>query len=162
MLISLIAAMADDRTIGIENRLPWRLPADMRWFRQHTLGKPVLMGRKTFESLGSRPLPQRTNIVLTRDPDFQAPEARVAHSIEEALAVAGEADEVMVIGGAAFYQEMLPRADRLYLTIVHDSFNGDAWFPAYDVGEWEEVLREEHSADERNPHAYTFLILQRG
>ncbi len=161
MIISLIWAMADNRVIGIENRLPWKLPADMRWFRRHTLGKPIVMGRKTFESFGSRPLPDRSNIVITRDTDYHADGIVVVHSIDEALQVAGDAEEVMIIGGASFYEQMLPRADRLYTTLVHGEFTGDAWFPQFDLSEWHETLREEHAADEKNAYACSFLVMEK-
>ena len=161
MRVSLIWAMADDRVIGIENRLPWKLPADMQWFRQHTLGKPIVMGRKTFESFGGRTLPERTNIIITKDQDYRAEGAVVVHSIDEALQAAGEVEEVMVIGGMSFYEQMLPRADRLYLTLIHASFAGDAWFPEFDLGPWQEVLREDHDADGKNAYPYSFVILER-
>ncbi len=159
--IALIAAMTDDRVIGIENRLPWKLPADMKWFRQHTLGKPIVMGRKTFESFGSKPLPERLNIVITRDRNYRAEGAVVVHDIDEALAAAGDAEEVMIIGGASFYEQMLPRADRLYLTFVHADVKGDAWFPEFDRSQWREVFREDHEADEKNPYGCRFVILER-
>ena len=158
--ISIIAAMAENRVIGIDNRLPWHLPGDLRWFRRHTLHKPVLMGRKTFESL-PRALPDRENIVITRDPGYAAAGARTVHSIEAALEAAGDAPEVMVIGGASFYRQMLPRADRLILTLVHASVEGDAWFPEFDWDDWRELEREDHAADEGNPYAYSFLVLER-
>ncbi len=161
MLISLIVAIADDNAIGIENRLPWKLPADMRWFRLHTLGKPVVMGRKTFESFGGKPLPDRTNIVVTGDPDYKPEGAVVAHSIDEALSSAGDVDEVMIIGGDSFYRQMLPRADRFYLTQVHGKFEADAWFPEFDLDEWEELERTEYPADEANSYACSFIVLQR-
>ncbi len=161
MKISLIAAMADNRVIGIENRLPWKLPGDMKWFRRHTLGKPVIMGRKTWESFGAKPLPERTNIVITRDPDYAAPGAMVAHDIDAALTAAGEVDEVMVIGGENIYRQVLPRADRLYLTRVHCEPEGDAWFPDYDESAWRVVERIDNWADEKNPFDYTFLILEK-
>ena len=161
MIISLIWAMDDHRLIGVENRLPWRLPADMRWFRRHTLGKPIIMGRKTFDSFGGRPLPERTNIVVTRDPGYQAEGAVVVYSIDEALQACGDAEEVMIIGGASFYQQMLPRADRLYVTQVHGQFEGDAWFPEFDWGQWQEVAREEHTIDEKNAYACSFLCFHR-
>ena len=123
--ISMIAAMGHGRVIGIENRLPWKLPADMKWFRLHTLGKPIVMGRKTFESFGARALPGRQNIVITHDQSYQAEDADVVHSIDEALAVAADAEEVMIIGGASFYEQMLPQVDRLYITWVHGQFEGD-------------------------------------
>jgi dihydrofolate reductase len=159
--ISLIAAMADDRAIGIENRLPWKLPADMKWFRRHTLGKPIIMGRKTFESFGGRPLPERTNIVITHDETYRADGAVVVHSIDEAIAAAGEVGEVMIIGGESFYRQMLPKADRFYMTRVHGCFEADAWFPEFDEGEWREVAREEHAADEKNEYGCSFIILER-
>lgn len=161
MIISLIWAMDDNRLIGVENRLPWKLPADMKWFRRHTLGKPIIMGRKTFDSFGGRPLPERTNIVVTRDKDYQVKGAVVVYSIEEALQVAGDVEEVMIIGGASFYEQMLPRADRLYITQVHGSFEGDAWFPEFDMGKWHEVDREEHTVDEKNAYACSFLSFER-
>jgi len=161
MMISLIWAMADDRVIGIENRLPWKLPADMKWFRQHTLGKPIIMGRKTFESFGGKPLPQRTNIVITKDEGYQADGIVVVHSIEDALKAAGEVEEVMIIGGMSFYLQMLPRADKLYMTLIHERFAGDAWFPELDLNQWQELEREDHQADEKNPHAYSFVTMTR-
>jgi len=159
--ISLIAAMADNRVIGIGNRLPWRLPADMKWFRRHTLGKPIVMGRKTFESFGAKPLPDRLNIVITRDPDYQAPGAVVVHDVDQAIAAAGAVPEVMIIGGASFYETMLPRADRLYLTFVHAEIEGDAWFPDYNPAQWREQMCEDWSADEKNPYPHSFCIYER-
>ncbi len=159
-MISTIVAMAENRVIGIENRLPWHLPGDMKWFRRHTLGKPVVMGRKTFESLG-RPLPERTNVVVTADASYRADGAVVVHSIDEAMVAAGSAEEVMIIGGESFYRQLLPRSQRLYLTLVHAAPAGDAWFPEFDWAEWQEVERTDCGADERNPYAYSFLILER-
>lgn len=153
--------MADDRVIGIENRLPWKLPADMKWFRENTLGKPILMGRKTFESFGAKPLPGRTNIIVTRDPDYRAAGAVVAHSVAAALAAAGDAEEVMVIGGASLYQQMLPRADRLYMTLVHGKFEGDARFPAFDRGQWKELRRIDRDADDKNAYSHSFVVMDR-
>ena len=161
MKISMIAAMTDERVIGIENRLPWKLPNDMKWFRQHTLGKPIIMGRKTFESFGAKPLLDRTNIIITRDESYQAKDSIVVHSIEEALQAAGEVNEVMIIGGASFYAQMLPRTDRLYLTYVHTKIEGDAWFPEIDFSEWQEVQRIDCEADEKNALAHSFVILDR-
>ncbi len=161
MKISLIWAMSDDRVIGTSNRLPWKLPADMRWFRRHTLGKPVVMGRKTFESFGAKPLPDRHNIIVTHDRDYQAEGAQVASSVDEALAAAESAEEVMIIGGALLYQQLLPCADRLYMTLVHGSFAGDTWFPRFDPDEWQEKERHDFSADESNPWPYSFFILDR-
>ena len=160
-LISIIAAMTDDRVIGINNSLPWKLPSDMKWFRQHTVGKPILMGRKTFESFGARPLPERRNIVVTRDRNYQAEGAVVVHSIDEALQAAGDAAEIMVIGGASFYAQMLPQAQRMYLTRVHTNVVGDAWFPEFDESQWRQVERIDCEADERNACAHSFIILER-
>ncbi len=161
MMISLIWAMDENRLIGVENRLPWKLPADMTWFRRHTLGKPIVMGRKTFDSFGGRPLPERTNIVVTRDKSYQAEGAVVVYSIEEAIAAAGEAEELMIIGGASFYEQMLPRADRLYITQVHGQFEGDAWFPEFSLNGWQEVGREEQGGDEKNAYACSFLTYEK-
>ena len=161
MIISLIAAMADDRAIGINNSLPWKLPADMQWFRKHTLGKPVVMGRKTFESFGGRPLPKRPNIVVTTDKAYVAEGAIVVNSIEEAIAAAGEVDELMIIGGASFYEQMLAKADRFYLTRVHGQFEADAWFPEYESYGWKEVAREEYKADEDNAYDMSFITLEK-
>jgi len=160
MKISLIAAMADNRVIGIENRLPWNLPGDMQWFRRHTMGKPIVMGRKTFESIG-KALPGRTNIVVTRDASFFAADCVVVNSIEGAIEAAGDADEMMVIGGASFYEQTLPQADRLYLTLVHADIEGDAWFPVVEFSQWHMVSEEKHLADESNPYDYSFLVLER-
>ena len=160
MRIALIAALDRNGLIGRDNALPWQLPADLQHFKTLTLGKPILMGRLTWESLG-RPLPGRHNIVLTRDPDYRAEGATVVDSIEAALAAAGEAEEVMVIGGGAFYRAMLPRAARLYLTRIDAEFEGDAWFPEIDLDEWHETAREAHAPDERNPHPYAFVTLER-
>lgn len=161
MKISMIAAMTDDRVIGIENRLPWKLPNDMKWFRQHTLGKPIIMGRKTFESFGAKPLPDRTNIIITRDASYQARDSIVVNSIDEALQAAGDVEEVMIIGGASFYEQMLPRAERLYLTYVHAKVEGDAWFPEIDLSEWKETERIDCETDEKNALSHSFVILDR-
>jgi len=160
MIISLIAAMGEDRVIGIDNRLPWRLPADMKHFRALTLGKPVLMGRKTFDSIG-KPLPGRTNIVVSQDPAFQPQGVRVARTLAEALAAGVDAAEIMVIGGASFYAQLLPQAQRLYLTQIHHPFSGDAFFPAWDHHEWHEIAREDHDADQDNVYSYSFITLSR-
>jgi dihydrofolate reductase len=160
MKLSLIAAMADNRVIGHENRLPWHLPADLQHFKAITLGKPVLMGRKTWESIG-RPLPGRTNIVITRDAGYVAEGCVVAHSLEEAVRAAGEAAEIMVIGGAQLYRQALPLADTIYLTLVHAEFQGDTRFPDWQPKEWRETARIDYAADDRNPHAYSFITLER-
>lgn len=158
--IAIVVAMAENRVIGRDNRLPWHLPADLRHFRQLTLGKPVLMGRRTHESIG-RPLPERINIVVTRDRDYEATGCIVAHSLESALEAAAGYAEVMVIGGTELYRQLLPRADRIYLTLVHAGFEGDAWFPELEAGEWREVERMDYPADEKNCCPYSFVRLER-
>lgn len=158
--LSIIAAMSDNRTIGRDNQLPWRMPADLAHFKRLTIGKPIVMGRRTWESLPGL-LPHRTHIVVTRDRDYQANGALVVHSIDQAIELAGDVDEVMVVGGAKLYAQTIPLATRMHLTLVHDYFDGDTAFPDYEEGEWREVARERHNADERNPHAYSFVELQR-
>lgn len=159
-LISLIVAMADNRVIGRGNALPWRLPADLKRFRSLTLGKPVLMGRRTFESIG-RPLAERVNLVLTRDLHWGADGARTVHTVQEALAQAREAAELVVIGGAAVYGLALPLARRIYLTQVHAEVTGDTFFPAFDPGEWRDVECSAQAADERHAYPFTFVTLER-
>jgi len=160
--LSLIAAMDQNRLIGADNALPWpRLPADMKWFRRHTLGKPILMGRKTWESFGARSLPDRKNIVLTSDPGYIAPGAIVAVSLEQALEQAGPVEEAMIIGGASFYEQTLNIVDRLYLTFVQGEFSGDAWFPELDLSVWHEIARETSAIDDKNEYACSFVSYER-
>src|ERR1700683_2186960 len=154
-LISLIVARAQDGVIGRDNALPWRLPADLRRFKALTLGKPILMGRRTFESIG-RALPGRTNIVLTRDPAWQAPGAITVHSLDEAFEQAGDVPELMVIGGAELFRLVMPLAERAYLTEVHAEVSGDIVIPALNANEWRELENLSHPADERNEYAMTF------
>lgn len=158
--LSLIAAVAQNRVIGVHNTLPWHLPADLKHFRRLTSGHPILMGRRNYESIG-RPLPERDNIVITRQPDYRAPGCRVVHSLEAALAAASGAPEIFVIGGAELYAQTLARADRLYLTWVHAEIAGDTFFPEFDLHDWHENARERHEADERHAHPYSFVVLDR-
>ena len=153
--------MAKNRVIGIENRLPWKLPADMKWFRQHTLGKPIIMGRKTFESFGGKPLPDRVNIIVTQDQSYQSEHSLVAHSIDEALSLCGEAEEAMIIGGMSLYEQTLPIADKLYMTVVDAEPEGDAWFPDFDQNQWSEIEKHNHEADDKNTYNCEFRILKR-
>lgn len=157
--ISLIVAMGTNRVIGRDNHLPWRMPADMRRFREITMGKALIMGRRTYESIG-KPLTGRHNIVLTRDRAYLAEGCTVAHSLNEAVEAAGEG-EIMVIGGGEVYAQMLPRADRIYLTLIDARFEGDSTFPPIDMAAWREVSRELCAADERNPYDYAFIVLDR-
>ncbi|MEV3821011.1 type 3 dihydrofolate reductase [Aeromonas dhakensis] len=162
MMISMIAAMAHDRVIGLDNQMPWHLPADLAHFKRVTLGKPVLMGRKTFESIG-RPLPGRRNLVISRNPDYRADGVEVIDSVDAALALLAGSDvaELMVIGGGHLYGQLLPRADRLYLTRIDLAVEGDTCFPAFDEGDWSCIERESHQPDEKNPHPYRFETWQR-
>lgn len=159
MIISLIAAMDKNRLIGRENGLPWHLPADFKHFKEVTMAKPVVMGRKTFESIG-KPLPGRKNIVISRS-GFNAEGVTGVGSIEAALAEAGNVEEVMVIGGASFYQQMIHSADRLYLTHVDAECEGDAWFPDFDVADWDVVSEQKYNADEKNNYSFTIKCYQR-
>lgn len=156
----MIAALANNRVIGIENRLPWRLPEDLAHFKALTLGHPVLMGRKTFESLG-RPLPGRTNIVITRNPDFRPEGCQVAGSIPEAIALCRAAVELFFIGGAELYAQAIPLADRLYLTEVDIEAEGDAWFPEYDRGMFLEVSRTSHTGEKADRLGFDFVTYAR-
>ena len=160
MRLSIIVAMDDNQLIGKDNGLPWHLPADLGDFKKTTTGKTVLMGRKTYESIG-RPLPNRRNIVISRNSAFEAPGCEVVESIDQALALAQDDPEVMVMGGASFYQQMLPQVDRLYITQIEGSFEGDAYFPVFDRDAFVETKRETHQPDEKNPHTYHFTILER-
>lgn len=159
-VVTLMVAMADGRVIGRDNRMPWHLPADLAHFKRVTMGKPVVMGRKTFASIG-RPLPGRTNVVVTRDRAFRAAGITVVHSLDEALDACGDAAEAMVIGGGEIYAAALPRARRIHLTEVHAEVDGDTHFPALDPAAWREVARESRPADERNAHAVSFVTLER-
>lgn len=159
MRISIIAAVSDNRVIGQGGSLPWRIPADMQHFKRLTMGKPVIMGRKTFQTL-DKPLSGRKNIILTRSEDYTMPGCTVAHSLEEALEAAEGADEVMIAGGEAVYRSALPHADRMYLTLVHASFSGDTYFPEWEPAEWREVEREDHTGTDE-PHTYSFLTFER-
>lgn len=158
-MISLIAALAVDRVIGLDNAMPWDLPADLAWFKRNTLNKPIIMGRLTWESIG-RPLPGRRNVVLSRTPGDDERVTWVS-TIEEALAVCADAQEIMVIGGGRIYQQFLPMADRLYLTHIDAEVEGDTHFPEIDGDEWQTTFSEFHDADAGNSHSYCFEILDR-
>ncbi len=157
--ISLVVAMDDNRLIGAGGGLPWRLSNDLKHFKRLTVGKTVLMGRKTWDSLG-KPLSDRSNWVLTRDTSFNPAGARAFTRLEDALRQAGDR-ELMVIGGAELYRQVLPIAERIHLTRVHAKLEGDTWFPELDAQRWREAAREDHPADERHAHAYSFITLER-
>lgn len=160
MLISLIAAMDRNHLIGADGSLPWHLPADLKRFKAITMGKPIVMGRKTYESIG-QPLPGRHNIVVTRNRNYRAPGCTVVHSPDAALAAAGNAEEILIAGGGQLYRHFLPQAHRLYLTLIEATFSGDTYFPYFSEEEWERILEEEHEADEENPYDFRFIILAR-
>lgn len=154
--LSLIVAMDENRLIGSNNGLPWHLPADLAFFKRNTMGKPIIMGRKTFESIG-KPLPGRRNIVVTRDPNFNAEGCEVANSIDAAIDLCQNDAEIMLIGGASLYQQSFDRATDLYITRIHHRFAGDTWFPDFDESEWKIENREYFDADQSNRHAYSFI-----
>jgi dihydrofolate reductase len=159
--MELVVAVSENDVIGRGNRLPWRLPADLRRFKQLTLGKPVLMGRRTHESIG-RALPGRLNLVLSRSPGFVAPGCEVVADLEAARAAAGTAPTIMVIGGAEIYRQCLPQAQRIHLTLVHTYIeDGDTFFRDWRDPSWSASMRDHHEADAENPFAYSFLTLER-
>lgn len=159
MIISLIAAMDKNRLIGSDNGLPWHLPADFKHFKEVTMGKPVVMGRKTYESIG-KPLPGRKNIVISRS-GYQAEGVDVVTSIDDALKAVSDADEVMVIGGANFYEQMISRADKMYLTFVDAECEGDAWFPQIRESDWLVVSTTEYLRDEKNKYSFKIVEYKR-
>ena len=164
--LAVIVAAAENGVIGRNNALPWHLPEDLRYFKRVTLGKPIVMGRKTFESIG-RPLPGRTNIVISRRPGYAPDGVRVVSGLDDALALAEDialidgVTELMVIGGAEIYRAAIPRAQRLYLTEVHADVEGDALLPEVDWSQWRELSRERWPASEANPYPYSFVVFER-
>ena len=162
----MIAAVAENNAIGINNKMPWYLPGDLRYFKAVTMGKPIIMGRKTFDSL-RKPLPGRTNIVITRDESWHHEGVKVVHSLDDALSLAENIalingnEEVMVIGGEQIYRQALPGADRLYLTRVYQSFEGDAFFPEINESDWVETAREDLQSEDDEPLTYSYLVLDR-
>ncbi|SRR6266566_4789268 len=159
-MLSLIVAMAENRVIGRDNALPWRLPNDLRHFKRTTLGHAVIMGRKNYQSIG-KPLPGRRNIVVTRQAGFTAPGCVLASSVDAALTAASNDPEIFVIGGAELYAQTLARAERLYVTRVHAAVAGDILFPDVDWSTWRELARERHEADAEHAFAYSFVTLER-
>lgn len=154
--LSIICAMDENRLIGANNALPWHLPADLAFFKRTTMSKPIIMGRKTYESIG-RPLPGRRNIIITRNSNYHQEGCDSCPSVAAALDLVQDQDEAMLIGGASLYQQTIDKAERLYLTRIHARFTGDAWFPEIDPAIWVETWSEKHAPDERNPYAYTFV-----
>lgn len=158
--ISICVAMAENRVIGIENKMPWHLTADLKNFKKITMGKPILMGRKTFESIG-RPLPGRKNIIISRNHDYLQQGCEVHHSIDTALKSCAEYEEIMIIGGSDFYRSMLPKATHLYLTLIHAEFSGDTFFPEFNWNDWQEIDRMDIKDDANVSFAYSFIVLER-
>ncbi|WP_024604541.1 MULTISPECIES: type 3 dihydrofolate reductase [unclassified Pseudoalteromonas] len=159
MIISMIAAMANNRVIGLDNKMPWHLPADLQHFKKVTTGKPVIMGRKTFESIG-RPLPGRRNIIITRNSEYTAEGIEVVTTPEAALELVYAVEEVMIIGGGNIYEQFLPKAERLYLTFIDLDIKGDTQFPDYNkVANWDVREEQENLPDEKNKSSYNFVTL---
>ena len=165
MNVNIIVAIAENRAIGKDNDLLWHLPDDMKFFKKTTLGKPVIMGRKNFESIPEkfRPLPGRRNIVITRQPDYRAPGAEVVHNLEDAFDAGADYDEVFVIGGGEIFRQALAMnvVDRMYITEVHQCFDGDVFFPEIDAAKWSRKVLSEHPKDERHGYAFTFTLYTR-
>ncbi|WP_220719081.1 type 3 dihydrofolate reductase [Agarivorans litoreus] len=160
MKVAMIAAMAKQRVIGKDNQMPWHLPADLKHFKAVTMGKPVIMGRLTYQSIG-RPLPGRLNIVVSRNVDLAIEGVTVVNTVQAALDLVEDEDEVMIIGGGNIYQQCLVFADTLYLTFIEKDVEGDAHFPDYQQYQWQQLASEKHLADEKNPYNYEFVTLAR-
>ena len=170
MILSIISAIAENRVIGNKNALPWHLPADFKYFKEKTLNKTIVMGLNTFKSIGSKPLPNRKNIILNDDLNYVSPDGCfVAHSINELLEMVKNENEVMICGGASVYKQFLPLANRLYLTYIHHNFEGDTYFPEFNMNDWKEISREDHEPDDpsissgqgKNLYKYSFVVLDR-
>lgn len=162
MIVSIIAAVADNGVIGLKNSLPWHLPADFKYFKEITMAKPIVMGLKTFKSIGEKPLPGRKNIILNDDPNYKAPEGCfTVRSIEDLLEMEKDEKEIMICGGASVYKQFLPLSQRLYLTFVHHNFEGDTFFPEFNKNEWQEIKRIDNKADEKNKFDYSFVVYER-
>lgn len=160
-MINIVVAKASNNVIGAKNNLIWHLPNDLKHFKNITSGHPIIMGRKTFESLG-RPLPNRTNIVITRDQNWNAEGVEVFNSLEKAISFAKTLDEnIAIIGGGNIYKQAMEFTDILYITEVHHEFDGDTYFPEIDAADWEETEREDHKKDEKHPYAYSFVTYKR-
>lgn len=159
-MLSLIVAMDQQGVIGINNSLPWRLSADLKNFKKVTMGKPIVMGRKTYESIG-KPLPGRENIIITRSDDYEVEGCKVFNTLEEMYEYCADVEEVVIIGGAELYKQTFAKVDRIYLTEVHTKVEGDTFFPEFDRSQWREVERKEFEANEKNQYAFSFTVLDR-
>lgn len=158
--IAIVVIVTENGVIGRDKGMPWHLPDDLKRFKQVTMGKPVIMGRKTFESIG-KPLPGRLNIIITRNSGYAVPGCTTVASFDEALKAAGDVPEVCVIGGGEIFLQALPRVEVVYLTQIHASIDGDTYFPSLPPSKWREIFREEHGVDERHRHSFAFLTLER-
>ena len=159
MTVSAIVAIAENHAIGKDNKLLWHLPNDLKHFKTITSGHTVIMGRKTYDSVG-RPLPNRRNIIVTRQ-NLAIEGCEVVNSVEDALALCADEDEVFIVGGAEIYKLAMPLTDKIYLTIVHQNFDGDTYFPEIKANEWRETEREDHQPDNKNPLPYSFITFER-
>ncbi len=160
MKISIIVAMASNQTIGLNNKMPWHLSADLKKFKQITMSSPILMGRKTYDSIG-HPLPGRDNLIISRNPEFKQDSCLVFNSVEKAISAYHNHDEIFIIGGASLYEKMLPKANFLYLTQINKAFKGDTFFPPINALDWKEVEREDFTKDPSVDFTYSFLKLER-
>ena len=160
MSLSIVVAMDENRLIGKDNKLPWHLPADLAYFKKNTTGKSIVMGRKTYDSIG-RPLPNRRNIVISRNSKTLITGCEVLSSIDDVLSITKDEDEVMIIGGASLCEQLLPQVSRLYITKIEGKFDGDIYFPEYNEADWRQVSCESHLPDDLNEHAHHFLVLER-
>lgn len=158
--IHMLVAMAANRVIGKNNAMPWHLPADLKHFKRMTTGHTIIMGRKTFESIG-KPLPKRTSVIITSQPHYSSQGCIIAHSLQEALHVAANEEKVFIIGGASVYLQALPYAKALHLTLIHREIEGDTHFPPIDETQWEETGREDHQPDAKNPMPYSFITYRK-
>ncbi len=165
--------MGNNRVIGKNNALPWHLPADFKYFKEKTINKTIVLGLNTFRSIGEKPLPNRKHIILNNDANYKVPEGCfLAKSIDDVLEIVKDDDEVMICGGAQVYKQFLPLADKLYLTYIHQNFEGDTFFPEFNINDWKEVSREDHQPDDppshkasagqsKNLYSYSFVVLER-
>jgi dihydrofolate reductase len=159
-MLSLIVAIAQNNVIGKDNKLVWHLPADLRYFKNTTMGHTLIMGRKTFESFG-KPLPGRKSIVITRQKDWQYEGVSVVHSLQEAIGSAPKNEEVFIVGGAEIYHQAMPFCQKMYITVIHHDFDGDTYFPPIDFSQWKLMSDQMHMPDEKNPWSYSFRIFER-
>lgn len=159
-MISFIVAMDENNVIGYKNDIPWNLPNDLKYFKEVTSGHTIIMGRKTYEAIG-RPLPNRRNIIVTENKAFDAKGCEVVHSFEEVEALVNTKEEIFIIGGAALFEQFLPVVDRIYLTIIHETFPGDTYFPQWQEEDWKTIEKRQGITDEKNPYPHTFITLER-